>query len=388
MGSSLSWLGVQARSATQVLAALKLSNTGQAVGFGQCEIAATILPGGWFVIVCNQFWHPLIHPAAMQQASTGRDVFGYAEYEAVNTALAFQYRNSTQLWQLSHQLDEGRDHLAIQGDAPPDTGVLLATAMQDGAREGHDAVFGVPGAVLRQVSGINLAAAVGAVYYRLVADPAAALPQTEDEMATLLTGAMAHAFAPVGFTRVAVDPRGDAWDSLLRQNVVGTQYIRPFVWEREDHYVCDAWLEIRDTRVVQVLEKFTPSEAVMPTATLRFSDFVSESDCVVDSLHKMETFVKEVERQFADLLPKTADMVCLDTLVNGDSEEIDFMKMLASFAPLVIAYLGRNPHFENMVARADQRMTPDPDDPVSVVMHIATYLRTHLSPNPSFKRDA
>jgi hypothetical protein len=207
-----------------------------------------------------------------------------------------------------------------------------------------------------------------------------ALPQTEDEMQALLTGALAEAFAPLGFTRVALDPRGEAWDSLLRRNALGTQYMRPFVWQRDDGigYTCDIWLEIRDTRVEQVIRKFTPDEANMPTATLKFSRFVSESDLVVDSPAGLKTFVAKAKELFAELLPKTADMAQLDGLVNGEREEVDFLRMLESYAPFVIAFLGRNPRFDNMVIRGDKRITPDPDDPVSKLMRIAVYLHTSV----------
>lgn len=374
MGSSLSWLGVQAKSAKQMLAALGLVDTGEVVAPGQCEVAATLLPGGWFVVVCNQFWHPLIQPAAMQKASNGREVFGYAEYEAVNTALAFQYRNGAQVWQLSHQLDEGREHLAVEGAAPAATAALLAAAIKAGAREGIDAVFGVPGAVLRQVSGIQLPAG-GAIYHRLEPDPASALPDTEDQMAARLTGALARACAPLGFARVAKDPGGAAWDSLLRENALGTQYIRPFVWQREGYYDCDFWLEIRDTRVEQVIERFTPHDTGKPTATLAFSSFASEGACRVDSPASLRALVEKMARQLGELLPKTKDMAQLDALVNADSEEVDFMKLLESFAPLIIACLAQNRHLDNMIARAEERMAPDPDDPVGVVRRIAAHLR-------------
>jgi hypothetical protein len=381
MGASLSWVGVQAKSARQLLDALGMVDTGEVVAPGQCEIAATQLPNGWFVIVCNQFWHRLVQPAAMQQASRGRELFGYSEYEAVNTALAFQYRNGAQVWQLSHVLDEGRDHLAVEGTAPAVTKSLLAAAIQAAAREGNDAVFSVPGEVVRQVSGIAMPAGSNAIYHRLAPDPAAIWPETEDQMQAQLTGLLAQAFAPLGFVRVAKDPRGSAWDSLLRENAVGTQYIRPFVWERDEGgYTCDAWLEIRDKRVEQVIERFTPHDAGKPTATLRFSSSASESDLVVDSPARLKAFVRQLESQFVALLPRTADMRQLDTLVNGDAEEVDFMKMLESYAPFIIAWLGHNPNFENMIARADERITPDPDDPVSNLMHMAAYLRTQARP--------
>lgn len=207
-----------------------------------------------------------------------------------------------------------------------------------------------------------------------------ALPQTEDEMQALLTGALAKAFAPLGFTRVALDPRGDAWDSLLRKGALGTQYMRPFVWQRDDGigYTCDLWLEVRDTRVEQVIRRFTPNEANRPTATLKFSRFVSESDLAVDGPSGLKTFVIKAHKLFAELLPKVADMAQLDALVNGEREEVDFLLMLQSYAPFVIAYLGRNPRFDGMVIRGDKRISSDPDHPVSDLLRIAVYLRTRV----------
>jgi len=325
-------------------------------------------------VVCNRFWHPLIQPAAMQAASSGREVFGYSEYESVNTALAFQYRNGALVWQLSHQLDEGREHLAVEGAAPAATRALLAAAIEAGAREGHDAVFGVPGAVLRAASGIELPAG-GARYHRLAPDPAAALPPDQDAMAARLTGALAQALQPLGFARVATDPLGAAWDSLLRTDAAGTQYLRPFVWQRDGYFDCDAWLEIRDTRVEQVLEKFTPDDTGKPTATLAFSTFAGAKACAVDSPAGLAALVDHMRRQFAELLPASADMARLDALVNGDSDEVDFMKMLESYAPFIVAWLGGNPRFDTMIAKGNERVHLEPGESETGLMQMARYLR-------------
>ena len=173
------------------------------------------------------------------------------------------------------------------------------------------------------------------------ADSKMPLPQTEDEVQALLTSALVEAFAPLGFKRVAAGPRGHAWDSLLRKNALGTQYLRPFVWQRDDGmgYTCDIWLEVRDTRVEQVIQKFTPHEANMPTATLKFSAFVSEGDLRVDSPAGQKSFVAKAKEVLADLLARAADMALLDALVNGERAEVSFYRMLESFAPLVIATL-------------------------------------------------
>ena len=209
------------------------------------------------------------------------------------------------------------------------------------------------------------------------------LPQTRNEMEALLAGALADALAPLGFARVAATPRGEAWDCLLRMNALGTQCLVPFVWQRDEYdesagYTCDIWLEVRDKRVEHVIQKFTPHEANHPTARLKFSTFVGERDLVVDSPAALKAFAAKAKALLSDLLPRTEDMAQLDALVNGDQEELDFMTTLTSFAPLVIAYLGRNPRFDSFVMRADQRMAPDPDNAVSASIQIAVYLRTRV----------
>jgi hypothetical protein len=209
-----------------------------------------------------------------------------------------------------------------------------------------------------------------------------AFPQTTDDMQTALAAALAEAFAPLGFARVDRTPLGEAWDALLRTHALGTQFVCPFAWERDEGigYLCDLWLEVRDERVERVIRQFAPHEGGRPSATLKFSTFVDEGDLVVDSPAALKAFVVKARRVLGDLLPRTQDMAQLDALVNGQREEVDFMEMLQSYAPFVIAWLGRNPRFDEMVLRGDRRHAPNPDNPVSPLIRIAVHLRTRVRP--------
>lgn len=216
------------------------------------------------------------------------------------------------------------------------------------------------------------------------------LPPIVADMEVLLAQALAEALASLGFVRVQACPRGEAWHSLQRTNALGTQFLRPFVWRRDEYderagYFCDIWLEVRDRRVERVIQQCTPHEANQPTALLKFSSSVQEDDRVVDGPEALKTFAAHVKAWLLASLPITEDMAQLDALVNGDRQEVDFMKLLVSGAPLVIAYLGRNPNFDNMVMRADERYASDPGDPVSAPIRIAVHLRTRvkLEPRPA-----
>ncbi len=109
-----------------------LRDTGTSVQGGIGKIAGAVLPNRWYVVVMDEFWHPLIHPNRMSPLSEECLVVGCSENASVNTSLAFCYGESQIKWRVSHILDEGYDHLAIEGNPPQSTKTQLAQVKKDG----------------------------------------------------------------------------------------------------------------------------------------------------------------------------------------------------------------------------------------------------------------
>src|SRR5205085_481805 len=111
MGASFSWFAVAATSRQFALNSLDLVDTRTAVKPGEAAIAGATLPGGSFVVVFDSFWHELVQPAALRRLSIDGPVVVCSEYENVNTSLAYAMESGKVLWQVSHRLDEGAEHL-------------------------------------------------------------------------------------------------------------------------------------------------------------------------------------------------------------------------------------------------------------------------------------
>lgn len=144
MGFSISWLAVCGKPKADILAELALADTAQATDADESEMSGALLPGGWYVIYLNEFWHTLVQPETVAALSSGATVVGCAVEEHAMASLAFLYKEGECVWQVSHVLDRGHDHLDIDGQAPDATSALLQAAIQRHEAEGHDAVFNVP----------------------------------------------------------------------------------------------------------------------------------------------------------------------------------------------------------------------------------------------------
>jgi len=119
MGYSLSWLAVKGKSPAAVREALGLRPTGQREEFPESELCAAELPGGWYLIVSDHTEH-VAPDAVLQTLSAGGELVTCFIEEHVMASAATGWKDGRKLWSVTHDSQRGHDHLATEGDLPPD----------------------------------------------------------------------------------------------------------------------------------------------------------------------------------------------------------------------------------------------------------------------------
>lgn len=374
MSSRISWLAVALKSRDETLTALRHTDSGVQVRPGACAAAGGSLPGGPYVIVLDEFWHPMLRPSAMQALSKDGIVVGYSESENTNTSLAFLYRDGRQVWQVSHVLDEGDDNLHVAGAAPAAVASLLANAKAARATSGHDAVFGVPVALASSVCGFRHDAPSDIVFTRLDPTPDADL-LPGPQISTAFVACMTRVLAAEGFTPSS-HPIGSK--EMTRVNDIGAIGCLPRYSHGEGGGAyCDIVFEVRNARV-QAFASVTPEVTVEWTCKLPLSRIGGTASRIrsAEDLAKVEAFL---ESGLLAVIRRLENIVELDRLVNDGRPRLDVANrptkshfdVNTGFSRIVLAYLAGNPNFEQMVLETDEATWggPNPANDVNVLAH-------------------
>lgn len=376
MSTRISWFVVALKSRDDTLAALEYIDSGIHVRPGECAVAGGSLPGGPYVVVLDEFWHPMLHPSAMQALSRDGVVVGYSESENTNTSLAFLYRDGRQVWQVSHVLDDGDDTLHVTGAAPASVASLLAQAKAARATSGHDAAFGVPLALAASFCGFRHDAPSDIAFTRL--DP---VPDQDllpgPQLAAAYVACMARVLQAAGFAPPS-QPIGP--DALGRVNNTGEIQCFPRCSHGEGGGAyCDIVIHVRNARV-QAFASVTPDIFMEWTCRLFLSRIGGPTARIrsAEDLVKVEAFL---ESDLPAVISRLENLEELDRLVNDGSPRLILNRPTKShfeinfgFSRIILAYLADNPEFEQMVADTDEENSrgPSPANPVNV---LARHLR-------------
>ncbi len=384
MGTAFSWLSTASLSPARVLSALNLDDTGGAVGAGECEIAGAALPQGGYVVVANTFWHAVIHPAKLEALSREAIVIGCAESENVNASTAFLWRDGERIWQLTHLLDEGAEHLEIEGDAPAETAALLKQAIARHRAEGHDAVYSVPAAVAKLRAGFCYGEDRGLRFTRLAPRTATVgagstqitveWPNERGDLTTTLGRALEAILVPLGF-EVRRDPRGD---EFFRTRDDTTLTIYSVGYDAQPFYTCDVFISVRQNAIERLIASVIPGHSPSSTCELRLAKIEGHDGFDIKSIRHIEAFIKFLGKKLPALVERCGDVRELDRIVNGDRVRIDGIDFLIAEGPIVLAWLAGNPNFNSMVAYADSRYDRREIDGETPIVQLAGHLRRNV----------
>lgn len=156
MGTSTSWVAVEAVSVEQVACELGLRRAPpEHQGAGPYE--AAILPTGWLLLVRRLEADGVVADRTLlEKLSRGRRVVGCDEESHVMYSAAAEWRDGREVWAVIHASEQAADHLVVRGTPPAQwQAVRDAQAANQAAASGDevDYVYEVPPEVAKLVVG-------------------------------------------------------------------------------------------------------------------------------------------------------------------------------------------------------------------------------------------
>lgn len=380
MGTSLSWIAVAGKEAPKVLSQLELVDTGRSAGSGGAAIIGGVLPGGSYVVVFNEFWHPRIQPDWVAGLSSDCLVVGCSEEGNVNVSLAFAWRYCEQAWHVSHQLDEGRDHFDTDGKLPASAARFLREAREAARVQNHDVLFGVPGAIASDLSGFDPDALGALQLNELEIAPRLPYSQAVDAVCA----AVERLMAGLGFTVESRHPECVNYVANRGQDRIACR----FNWTQMAKRYCytSMFFDALDSRVLGLERSALPHRQAPDSTYYRhFPIDPAVTQGSIKTANDLVAWMKFMETELPRHIGRIRDIEGLEALVNDGSPRKNFMggptkshyDHNTGFARLVLAYLVRNPKLDQMVAETDAACGggPSPDNDVHKLM---AYLRTKV----------
>jgi hypothetical protein len=160
MGFSLSWIAVRGIPAQAVMERTRLRPTGAKGDYAVHGITSTVLPGDWILVVAEGCDHRIVDRGNLEALSRGCEVVACTVEEHVMVCTAELWSDGLRTWRLVHDAQESIDHLAVEGDAPPDYAgtrdqFSAQQAAEGGADAGVDYYFEIPLAVAKSLVGFK-----------------------------------------------------------------------------------------------------------------------------------------------------------------------------------------------------------------------------------------
>jgi len=149
MGFSISWIAFSGKPKVDVLSRLSLADTQAPDEANESPASGAELPGGWYVVFLNSFAHAFTRHAELGRLSQGSTVLGCRIEEHVMASAAFLYCNGRRVWEVSHNSQEGRYDISVNGTPPRELPAIHDRLRQSqdeegGEHAGVDHIFDVP----------------------------------------------------------------------------------------------------------------------------------------------------------------------------------------------------------------------------------------------------
>jgi len=157
MGYSLSWAAVRGGRSEAILASLGLVATNIWEEIPESNIVGATLPSGWYLVLFNR--KELEDGTLERLSNVGEVVYCFVE-DHVMYSRASVWSNGKCLWSVTHDCEEGRYHLEINGTAP---GILQEiksrlVAQQDkagGEEADVDYIYDSPAELAKAITGFR-----------------------------------------------------------------------------------------------------------------------------------------------------------------------------------------------------------------------------------------
>jgi hypothetical protein len=160
MGYSISWLAVRGIPKDEVLARLRLRDSGETDDANESPVSGAELPMGWYVLFLNDLTHPFVESKPLQELSHGCEIVGCHVEEHVMFSASFHYSDGRHDWTITHASGIGIYHLDVEGVAPSFLAELRAASQkeqdEDGGQKAEvDHIFDVPLKAAERICGFR-----------------------------------------------------------------------------------------------------------------------------------------------------------------------------------------------------------------------------------------
>jgi hypothetical protein len=140
---------------------LGLSPTGERDELpAESPIGGAALDGGWYVVVFDEYDHPLLGEQELRKLSKGCELVAAGAEEHVMASFSEGWRDGEWIWAVTHDADQGLQHLDAEGSLPEGFEALRRERLEEQeAAGGDDAdvdhVFDIPLDVAVQITGFS-----------------------------------------------------------------------------------------------------------------------------------------------------------------------------------------------------------------------------------------
>jgi hypothetical protein len=157
MGYSLSWAAIKNAAPEAVHSLLRLSATHAWEEIPESEIVGASLPTGWYLVLFNQ---KEMDDNDLEKLSSLGDVVYCLVEDHVMFSRASGWKRGKLQWSVTHDCEEGRYHLEVEGTAPSSLQSIRAEviAKQDvagGENANVDHVYDAPAQLAKSLTGFR-----------------------------------------------------------------------------------------------------------------------------------------------------------------------------------------------------------------------------------------
>jgi hypothetical protein len=153
MGASLSWFAIRGKTPEAVLQDFGLKNVGKE--YRKTPFCGGILPSGWYLVIHAR--HEFTHDE-VRRVSRGAEVVACFVEEHVMVSRAAGWKDSQQIWSVTHDSEQGGDHLEVQGRPPAAFDVIRDRLTKEQAKDEEgdvDFIFNIPVDLTLEITGYS-----------------------------------------------------------------------------------------------------------------------------------------------------------------------------------------------------------------------------------------
>lgn len=159
MGFAITWFAVPEERLPDLLQELRLTPTGETETIPESMIASARLTTGWAILWYGKYDCPFLGERELAAFSSRGEILRCLVEEHVMASSAELWAGGRKSWGVSHQGENGPNHLEVAGSPPPALDAIRAGLEEAqraaGADAGVDHIFEIPLQVARTITGFK-----------------------------------------------------------------------------------------------------------------------------------------------------------------------------------------------------------------------------------------